>query len=175
VGVPPPDTVMIAGPDGNALPQGETGEVLVRGANVMKGYLKNPDLNSIAFVNGWFRTGDIGSIDPEGFLQISGRIKELINRGGEKISPFEIEAVLSKHPDVLEAVAFAVAHPRLGEDVGAAVILRPGATVAAGEFRRFMGEQLSWNKVPRRVHIVESIPRGGGGKVLRNKLRELYS
>ena len=175
VGVPPPDTVMIAGPDGNALPQGEAGEVLVRGPNVMKGYLKNPDLNSIAFVNGWFRTGDIGSIDPEGFLQISGRIKELINRGGEKISPFEIEAVLSKHPDVLEAVAFAVAHPRLGEDVGAAVVLRPGATVAAGEFRRFMGEQLSWNKVPRRVHIVESIPKGGPGKVLRNKLQELYS
>lgn len=175
VGVPPPDTVMIADPDGNALPQGEAGEVLVRGPNVMKGYLKNPDLNSTVFVNGWFRTGDIGSIDEEGFLQISGRIKELINRGGEKISPFEIEAVLSKHPDVLEAVAFAVAHPRLGEDVGAAVILRPGAAVAAGEFRRFMGEKLSWNKVPRRVHIVESIPRGGGGKILRNKLRELYS
>lgn len=175
VGVPPSETVMIADPDGNPLSQSEAGEVWVRGPNVMKGYLKNPDLNQAAFLGGWFRTGDIGSIDPDGFLQISGRIKELINRGGEKISPFEIEAVLSKHPDVLEAVAFAVSHPRLGEDVGAAVVLRPGAAVAAGEFRKFLGEKLSWNKVPRRVHIIESIPKGAAGKILRKKLKELYS
>ncbi|MFA5322450.1 MAG: AMP-binding protein [Smithella sp.] len=175
LGVPPAETIMIAGPDGNGLPQGETGEVLVRGPNVIKGYLKNPELNQAAFRDGWFRTGDLGSFDQEGFLQISGRIKEFINRGGEKISPFEIEAVLIKHPNVLEAVAFAVPHPRLGEDVSAVVVLRPGATVAAGDFRRFMGAQLSWSKVPRRVHIIESIPKGSGGKVLRNKLSEIYS
>lgn len=175
VGVPPAGTVMIAGEDGLPLPQGETGEILISGPNVMKGYLNNPVLNQQAFRDGWFRTGDLGYVDPDGFLHISDRIKELINRGGEKISPFEIEAVLIKHPDVLEAAAFAVSHPRLGEDVGAAVVLRPGASVAAAEFRRFMGEQLSWNKVPRRVHVIESIPKGAGGKVLRKKLKELYS
>ncbi len=175
VGIPPAGTVMIAGEDGLPLPQGETGEILICGPNVMKGYLRNPALNQQAFRDGWFRTGDIGCIDPDGFLHIGDRIKELINRGGEKISPFEIEAVLIKHPDVLEAAAFAVTHPRLGEDVGAAVVLRPGATVAAAEFRRFLGEHLSWNKVPRRVHVIESIPKGAAGKILRKKLKELYS
>lgn len=175
VGIPPAGTVMIAGEDGLPLLQGETGEILICGPNVMKGYLRNPALNQQAFRDGWFRTGDIGCIDPDGFLHIGDRIKELINRGGEKISPFEIEAVLIKHPDVLEAAAFAVTHPRLGEDVGAAVVLRPGATVAAAEFRRFLGEHLSWNKVPRRVHVIESIPKGAAGKILRKKLKELYS
>jgi acyl-CoA synthetase (AMP-forming)/AMP-acid ligase II len=175
VGIPPADTVIIVGPNGENLPQGEKGEILVRGPNVMTGYLNGPELNKAAFSQGCFRTGDIGSFDEDGFLMIHGRIKELINRGGEKISPFEIEAVLLKHPDVLEAVAFAVAHPRLGEDVGAAVVLRPNATVDAGGFRRFMGAHLSWNKVPRRVHIRESIPKGLGGKALRKKLSEEYS
>ncbi len=175
VGMPPPETVIVVGRDGKNIPQGEKGEIWVRGQNVMTGYLNGPELNQAAFSRGWFRTGDIGSFDEEGFLTIHGRIKEIINRGGEKISPFEIEAVLLSHPDVLEAVAFAVPHPRLGEDVGAAVVLRPGATVAADEFRRFMSAQVSWNKVPRRVHIRESIPKGLGGKALRKKLREFYS
>jgi len=175
VGVPPPETVTVVGPDGEKVPPGEKGEIWVRGPNVMTGYLNGPELNQAAFSQGWFRTGDIGSFDKEGFLMIHGRIKELINRGGEKISPFEIEKVLLSHPDVLEAVAFAVPHPRLGEDVGAAVVLRPGATVSAEEFRKFMSAQLSWNKVPRRVHIRESIPKGLGGKALRQKLREFYS
>lgn len=175
VGIPPPGTVIVVGPDGKNVPPGEKGEIWVRGPNVMTGYLNGPELNQAAFSQGWFRTGDIGSFDEDGFLMIHGRIKELINRGGEKISPFEIEAILLRHPDVLEAVAFAVPHPRLGEDVGAAVVLRPGATVAADEFRRFMSEQLSWHKVPRRVHIRESIPKGLGGKALRKKLREFYS
>ncbi|HJX31853.1 MAG TPA: AMP-binding protein [Thermodesulfobacteriota bacterium] len=173
VGIPPSDTVIVAGPDGTNVPKGEKGEILVRGQNVMKGYLNGPELNQAAFSQGWFRTGDIGSFDEEGFLMIHGRIKELISRGGEKISPFEIERVLLTHPDVLEAVAFAVPHPRLGEDVGAAVVLRPGATVAAEEFRQLMSSQLSWNKVPRRVHIRESIPKGPGGKALRKKLSEV--
>ena len=175
VGIPPPETVIVVGRDGKNVPQGEKGEIWVRGPNVMTGYLNGPELNQAAFSQGWFRTGDIGSFDEDGFLMIHGRIKELINRGGEKISPFEIEAILLNHPDVLEAVAFAVPHPRLGEDVGAAVVLRPGATVAADEFRRFMSAQVSWNKVPRRVHIRESIPKGLGGKALRKKLREFYS
>jgi acyl-CoA synthetase (AMP-forming)/AMP-acid ligase II len=175
VGIPPADTVLIVGPEGQKVPQGEKGEILIRGPNVMTGYLNGPELNQAAFSEGWFRTGDTGSFDEDGFLIIYGRIKELINRGGEKISPLEIEAILLKHPEVLEAVAFAVPHLRLGEDVGAVVVLRPGATVDAGEFRRFMSEHLSWNKVPRRVHIRENIPKGLGGKALRNKLREIYS
>jgi oxalate---CoA ligase len=175
VGIPPSDTLIIAGRDGDNLPPGQQSEIWVRGPNVMPGYLNGPQLNQEAFSDGWFRTGDIGSLDEDGFLTIHSRIKELINRGGDKISPFEIEAVLLSHPDVLEAVAFAVPHPRLGEDVAAAVVLRPGASFAADEFRRFMGAQLSWNKVPRRVHIMDSIPKGLGGKTLRWKLRELYS
>ncbi len=175
VGIPPSDTVIVAGNDGNNLPPGEKGEIWVRGPNVITGYLNGQELNQAAFSNGWFRTGDIGSFDEDGFLMIHDRIKELINRGGEKISPFEIEAIILKHPDVLESVAFAVPHPRLGEDVAVAVVLRPGATLAPDEFRRFMSEQVSWNKVPRRVHIMESIPKGLGGKALRRKLRELYS
>jgi acyl-CoA synthetase (AMP-forming)/AMP-acid ligase II len=175
VGIPPSGTVIVAGSDGNNLPPGEKGEIWVRGPNVITEYLNGPELNQAAFSNGWFRTGDIGSFDEDGFLMIHGRIKELINRGGEKISPFEIEAIILNHPDVLEAVAFAVPHPRLGEDVAAAVVLRPGATLAPDEFRRFMSAQVSWNKVPRRVHIMESIPKGLGGKALRRKLGELYS
>jgi acyl-CoA synthetase (AMP-forming)/AMP-acid ligase II len=143
VGIPPAETVIVVGPDRKKVPPGEKGEIWVRGPNVTTGYLNGPELNQAAFSQGWFRTGDIGSFDEEGFLIIHGRIKELINRGGEKISPFEIERVLLNHPDVLEAVAFAVPHPRLGEDAGAAVVLRPGATVTADEFRSFMSSQLS--------------------------------
>ncbi len=174
-GIPPSGTVMIAGPDGNHAPQGETGEILVRGSNVMPGYIHNPACNPEAYRDGWFRTGDLGYFDNEGFLHINGRIKELINRGGEKISPFEIEAILMQHPHVLEAAAFAVPHPRLGDDIGAAVVLQPGTTVAADEFRRFMRTKTSWNKIPRRVHVVESIPRGPGGKVLRNHMSGVFS
>ena len=175
VGIPPSDTVIVVGRDGNISPTNQKGEIWVRGPNVMTGYLYGPESNREAFSGGWFRTGDIGSFDEDGFLTIQGRIKELINRGGEKISPFEIEAILLKHPDILEAVAFAVPHPRLGEDVAAAIVLQPGATYTPNEFRRFMSAHLSWNKVPRRVHIMESIPKGLGGKALRNKLKEIYS
>lgn len=175
VGIPPSGTVIVAGSEGNNLPPGEKGEIWVRGPNVMTGYLNGMELNQAAFSNGWFRTGDIGSFDEDGFLMIHDRIKELINRGGEKISPFEIEAIILKHPDVLETVAFAVPHPRLGEDVAVAVVLRPGATLSPDEFRRFMSAQVSWSKVPRKVYIMESIPKGLGGKALRRKLRELYS
>jgi oxalate---CoA ligase len=175
VGIPPSGTVMIAGSDGSHLPPGSKGEIWVRGPNVMMGYLNGPELNQAAFSDGWFHTGDIGSFDEDGFLMIHDRIKELINRGGEKISPFEIEAIIIRHPDVLEAVAFAVPHPRLGEDVAVAVVLRTGATLASDEFRRFMSAHVSWNKIPRRVHIMECIPKGLGGKALRRKLKELYT
>ncbi|MDI6741751.1 MAG: AMP-binding protein [Smithella sp.] len=174
VGIPPSGTVMIAGRDGNKVSPGDKGEILVCGPNVIRGYLNGQELNETAFSDGWFHTGDIGSLDEEGFLTLHGRINELINRGGEKISPVEVETVILKHPAVTEAVAFAVPHQRLGEDVGLAVVLRPGANLPPDEFRRFMSAQVSWNKIPRRVHFMESIPKGLGGKALRRKLRDLY-
>ena len=174
VGIPPASTVMISDGDGRAVPPGEKGEIRIRGPNVMKGYLNGPEHDRDSFSDGWFRTGDIGSLDEEGFLTLHDRVKEVINRGGESISPFEVEAAALQHPDVREAVAFSVPHPRLGEDVSLAVVLRPGAALDAGEFRRFLSGRLSWNKVPRRVHAIDRIPRGPGGKALRRTLRGLF-
>ena len=142
-GIPWPDSLTIAGPDGRTLSPGEQGEVWLRGPNVTSGYLDAPELNRVSFVNGWFRTGDIGSLDKDGFLALHGRHKELINRGGEKISPVEVERALVRHPDVTEAAAYAVPHSSLGEDVAAAVILRPGATVSAIELRDFLSLHLA--------------------------------
>lgn len=174
VGIPPAGTVMVAGADGERVAPGHQGEIWVRGPTVTPGYLNGQEANRAAFAGEWLRTGDLGSLDADGFLRLHGRIKELINRGGEKLSPAEIEAALLAHPDVREAAAFAVPHPRLGEDVGAAVVLRPGATAAAGDIRQFAGARLSWTKVPRRIQVRESLPRGPGGKVLRNNLRESW-
>jgi len=173
-GMPDPDTIMIVGEDGARTPPDDWGEILVGGPTVMAGYLNAPELNKIAFVDGWYRTGDIGSIDEEGFLTLHGRLKEVINRGGEKISPMEIDVALLRHPDVAEAVAFAVPHPRLGEDVAAAVVLRRGAAATPDELRHFLGTQLAWFKVPRRITIMQDLPRGSTGKVQRRRLSESY-
>ncbi|HEX5691429.1 MAG TPA: acyl--CoA ligase, partial [Roseiflexaceae bacterium] len=120
--------VAIMNEAGNLLPQGAKGEVVVRGPNVVDGYENNPEANATAFVDGWFRTGDQGVIDADGYLALTGRLKELINRGGEKISPLEIDDVLLRHPAVAEALAFAVPHKSLGEDIHAAVVLKGPAT-----------------------------------------------
>ena len=105
----------------------------------MAGYLNAPELNHAAFVDGWYRTGDIGSLDAEGFLSLHGRTRETINRGSEKIAPIEVDQALMRHPDVVEAAAYGVPHPRLGEDVAAAVVLRPGSRVTPMELREFLG------------------------------------
>ncbi len=118
--------VAIMDADGNLLAPEEIGEIVLRGAGVTSGYANNPEANRTSFVNGWFRTGDNGRIDRDGYLFITGRIKEIINRGGQKISPREVDEVLCTHPAVANAVAFAVPDNRLGEDVAAAVVLRPG-------------------------------------------------
>ena len=136
------------------------------------GYLDAPDLNRASFVDGWFRTGDIGSLDTEGFLTLHGRKTEMINRGGEKISPAEIDDALQRHPDVAEAAAFAVPHPRLGEDVAAAVVLREGATVTPLELREFLLPSLAQFKIPRRIVFVDRLPKGATGKVQRQRLVE---
>ena len=149
------------------LDAGETGEVVIRGANVMGGYENNPDANARAFAAGWFRTGDRAVMDGEGYLTLTGRLKEVINRGGEKISPLEIDRVLMDHPAVSQAVAFAVPHRSLGEDVAAAVVLRGGAECGQGELRRFAAARLAAFKVPRRIVLLEELPRGATGKVQR--------
>jgi thioesterase domain-containing protein/acyl carrier protein len=171
-GIPWPDTVIIVGENGHRLPSGEQGEVLARGPTVMSGYLNAPELNHTRFVNGWFKTGDIGSLDEDGFLTLHGRKDDLINRGGDKISPVEIDDALMRHPAVAEAAAFAVPHPRLGEDVAAAVVLRPGMTVTPLELRGYLQEQLASFKVPRRISIRDQMPKGQIGKVMRHLLRE---
>jgi acyl-CoA synthetase (AMP-forming)/AMP-acid ligase II/thioesterase domain-containing protein len=171
-GQPWPDTVAIVGEDGRPLPVGERGEILVRGPTVMSGYLDAPELNQVAFMDGWFRTGDIGSLDGDGFLSLHGRLSELINRGGEKIAPAEIESALLRHPAIAEAAAFAIPHPRLGEDVAVAIIPHPGAQTTAAELRQFLQRELASFKIPRRILTLDQLPKGATGKVQRRRLRE---
>jgi acyl-CoA synthetase (AMP-forming)/AMP-acid ligase II/thioesterase domain-containing protein len=164
VGIPTGVEITILDGAGNSVPTGTEGEVSIRGRTVSGGYLGNPEANATAFSEGWLRTGDIGRFDAEGYLYLSGRSKEMINRGGEKISPREVEDVLLAHPAVAQAAVFSLPDERLGEDVGAALVLKPGAKVAEIELRRFVGERLAFFKVPRRVVFVTEIPKGPTGK-----------
>jgi oxalate---CoA ligase len=173
-GIPPTDTVKIVAESGREVSAGEHGEILLGGPTVTSGYLEAPDLNRDSFVDGWFRTGDIGSLDAEGFLTIHGRKTEMINRGGEKISPAEIDDGLQRHPAVEEAAAFALPHPRLGEDVAAAVVLKEGATVTPLELREFLLPTLAQFKIPRRIVFVDRLPKGATGKVQRQRLVEAF-
>lgn len=150
---------------GALLPAGQRGEVVVRGPNVVSGYENNPEANAAAFVNGWFRTGDQGLHDADGYLVLTGRLKELINRGGEKISPLEIDDVLLRHPAVAEALAFAVPHKTLGEEVHAAVVLKD--EVSERELREHCAARLAEFKVPKAFHILPELPRGATGKLQR--------
>ncbi|MBS1967936.1 MAG: AMP-binding protein [Chloroflexi bacterium SZAS-1] len=155
---------------GTLLPAGARGEVVIRGPNVIDGYENNPEANATAFTNGWFRTGDQGVIDADGYLGLTGRLKELINRGGEKISPLEIDDVLLRHPAVAEALAFAVPHKTLGEDIHAAVVLKAPATEA--DLREYCAARLAEFKVPRQFHMLDEIPRGATGKPQRINLAQ---
>jgi acyl-CoA synthetase (AMP-forming)/AMP-acid ligase II len=152
---------------GRLLGAGETGEVVIRGPNVTSGYRGNPQANAAAFTNGWFRTGDLGVLDHEGYLRLTGRLKEIINRGGEKISPREVDEALLDHPAVLQVVTFAVPHDKLGEDVAAAVVLREGAQVSESELRSFASTRLADMKVPRKIVFLAEIPKGATGKLQR--------
>jgi oxalate---CoA ligase len=165
---------MAAGPDiaimdavGNLLPVGEVGEVVLRGSNVMRGYENNPAANQSNFHAGWFRTGDQGRFDTDGYLYLIGRLKEIINRGGEKIAPREVDDILCQHPAVSQAVAFAVPHPTLGEDVAAAVVLKQNAVVSESEILQFVSERLADFKTPKHLLIVDQIPKGPTGKIQR--------
>jgi acyl-CoA synthetase (AMP-forming)/AMP-acid ligase II len=149
------------------LPPGERGEVGIRGATVVDGYENNPSANEAAFTAGWFRTGDEGMLDEDGYLFLTGRLKEQINRGGEKISPVEIDEVMLGHPAVAEAVAFAIPHDKLGEEVGAAVVLSDGHELDERELKRYLSERLVAFKVPRTIVFVSEIPKGATGKIQR--------
>jgi acyl-CoA synthetase (AMP-forming)/AMP-acid ligase II len=154
------------------LPKGQTGEVVIRGQNVTPGYEKNPSANTEAFVDGWFRTGDQGFMDNDGYLTITGRLKEIINRGGEKISPREVDDVLMEYSSIQQAVTFAIPHKTLGEDIAAAVVLKDGQTADTTAIRSFASERLAAFKVPRKIIILEEIPKGATGKVQRISLAE---
>jgi acyl-CoA synthetase (AMP-forming)/AMP-acid ligase II/thioesterase domain-containing protein len=167
VGLAAGPEVAIMNADGDLLPAGDVGEVVIRGANVTSGYLNNEEANRSAFTNGWFRTGDQGRFDDEGYLCLTGRLKELINRGGEKISPREIDEALLAHPDVKQALAFAIPHAQLGEEVCAVVELHANSNTTSAALRAFAAERLAHFKVPRILQIVDTIPKGPTGKLQR--------
>jgi amino acid adenylation domain-containing protein len=164
--------VTIIDESGALLPVGITGEIAIRGASVTHGYENNPTANRDAFIHGWFRTGDQGFFDTDGYLFITGRFKELINRGGEKIAPREVDEVLMDHPAVAQAVAFAVPHARLGEEVAAAVVLHEKASAMVNDIRQFAATRLAAFKVPRQILIVNELPKGPTGKLQRIGLAE---
>jgi acyl-CoA synthetase (AMP-forming)/AMP-acid ligase II len=157
---------------GSLLDQGKIGEVVIKGGNVTLGYENNPSANESSFTSGWFRTGDQGYLDEESYLYLTGRIKEIINRGGEKVSPREVDEVLLEHPDVAQAVAFGVPHDRLGEEVAAAVVLKEGASADEKELKEHASKHLADFKLPKQIIILEDIPKGATGKVQRIGLAE---
>jgi acyl-CoA synthetase (AMP-forming)/AMP-acid ligase II len=140
---------------------------VIQGANVTKGYENNPKANAENFTEGWFRTGDQGTIDADGYVTITGRLKEIINRGGEKISPREVDEILMEHPAVLQVVTFAIPHEKLGEEVGAVVVLREGKTAEEKDIRSFAAEKLADFKVPKKIIFMDEIPKGATGKLQR--------
>ena len=190
--------VSVMDEDGVHLPPGAEGEVVIRGPNVTPGYENNPEANAAAFTHGWFRTGDLGFRDEDGYFTITGRLKEIINRGGEKVSPREVDEALMDHPAVQQVVTFAMPHPKLGEEVAAAVVLREGAIAAdraatgdrtavadraaaasdraadrvAADIRAFAASRLASFKVPRKVVVLDEIPKGPTGKLRRIGLAE---
>jgi len=157
------------------LPPGEVGEVCIRGDNVTAGYKNNPEANAAAFAGGWFHTGDQGTLNADGYLTLTGRLKELINRGGEKISPLEVDAALLAHPKVSEAVAFGVPDDKYGEVVAAAVVMAPGAEgVTADDVKAFVRGKLASFKVPQKLYIAETLPRTATGKIQRRIVAKAF-
>ena len=172
VGLAAGPEISIMNEAGDLLAPGEVGEVVIRGPNVTRGYENNPKANDSAFTHGWFRTGDQGVIDAAGYLSLTGRLKELINRGGEKISPREVDEILLDHEAVEQALTFALPHDMLGEDVGAAVVLRDGKEASERELRDFCAVRLADFKVPRKIVFLKEIPKGATGKLMRIGLAE---
>ena len=173
-GIPWPNTLKIVGEDGVTAPRGEMGEILVGGPTLISGYLNANELNRTRFVDGWFKTGDIGSLDLDGFLTLHGRKDDVINRGAEKISPTEVDEALARHPAVAEAAAFAIpTDESLGEDIAAAVVLRPSATASTVELRKYLQDQLASFKIPRRILIMDHLPKGKTGESFASSTEQL--
>ena len=172
VGIAAGPEVAVMAANGELLHRGTIGEVVIRGENVTAGYANNLKANAEGFINGWFRTGDQGIIDAEGYLSLTGRLKEIINRGGEKIAPREVDEVLMDHPAVAQVVTFGMPHAMLGEDVAAAVVLKEGQDLSEKELRAFASERLADFKVPRKVIFLTEIPKGATGKIQRIGLAE---
>lgn len=173
VGLPTGIELSVMDADANAVPAGQVGQVAIRGATVVCGYEDNPEATRSAFVGDWFLTGDQGYLDEDGYLFLAGRLKELINRGGEKISPLEVDDALLNHPAVAQAVTFAVSHAKLGEDVASAVVLEPGAEIDERELTVFVRTRLAAFKVPRTIVFLDELPKGATGKLRRIGLSEL--
>jgi acyl-CoA synthetase (AMP-forming)/AMP-acid ligase II len=150
---------------GRLLPPGQTGEIVIRGPNVTAGYENNPKANAEAFTNGWFRTGDQGVMDADGYVSLTGRLKEIINRGGEKVSPREVDEILMDHPAVAQVVCFGMPHPKLGEEVAAVVVLREGQTTTERELQAFVSSRAAEFKVPKKILFMDEIPKGATGKL----------
>lgn len=167
VGIAAGPEVAVIDEHGLELGPGQVGEIVVRGSNVMRGYERNPDANAAAFVNGWLRTGDQGYRDEDGYFFLTGRLKEIINRGGEKIAPREVDETLLDHPSVAQAVTFGVPDRQLGETVAAAVVLKPGARLTQGQLREFTASRLAFFKVPYRIVFLQELPKGPTGKLQR--------
>ena len=167
VGIAAGPEIAIMDNDGALLPRGGTGEIVIRGANVTAGYENNPKANEEAFENGWFRTGDQGVMDDEGYISITGRLKEIINRGGEKVSPREVDEILMDHAAVAQVVCFGMPHPKLGEEVAAVVVLREGQQVTERELQAFVSSRAAEYKVPKKILFMDEIPKGATGKLQR--------
>ncbi|MBK7061378.1 MAG: AMP-binding protein [Rubrivivax sp.] len=167
VGLAAGPEVAIMADDGSLLPAAAIGEIVIRGASVTRGYEANDKANAEAFTNGWFRTGDQGQIDVEGYVSLTGRLKEIINRGGEKISPREVDEILMDHPAVAQVVCFGMPHPKLGEEVAAAVVLREGQSATERELQAFVSQRVADFKVPKKILLLDEIPKGATGKLQR--------
>jgi long-chain acyl-CoA synthetase len=155
---------------GQEIPQGEVGEIIIRGPNVMKGYWQRPEATAEAISDGWFRTGDLARVDEDGYFFIVDRKKDLVIRGGYNVYPREIEEVLYEHPAVAEAAVIGLPHPSLGEEVGAAVALKPGAAATPEELRDYVKGQVAAYKYPRHVWIVDALPKGPTGKIVKREI-----
>ncbi len=168
--------VSVRDPAGEELPVGASGEIWLKGPNLIRGYWNRPDATAEALVDGWMRTGDLGHLDDDGFVYVEDRIKDMILRAGENVYSAEVEAAIYEHPAVHEAAVLGVPHERLGEEVAAVVVTKPGAELTAGELQAFVGERLAGFKVPTRISLIaEPLPRNAAGKILKRSLRSAFS
>jgi long-chain acyl-CoA synthetase len=156
--------------NGNEVPHGATGEIVIRGHNVMKRYWRRPEATAAAIRDGWLHTGDLGRVDQDGYFTLVGRTKDVIIRGGYNVYPREIEEVLDQHPAVAEAAVIGLPNPDLVEEIGAAVVLKPGAHATAEELRDYVKRQVAAYKYPRKVWIAEALPKGPTGKILKREI-----